>query len=363
MIKLLLEIIPRIIVLVSLQDLARGISSFANSDIAYMLQQNPIEVSALLVSLIAFFVAIATPKPMMYIVSAVALSIATRFSSPLISLQTFLILGILAVADHVKSVYRENQEKFVVIDRKDVVIAILLVAAITVVFIAIPFIMHNYIHNLLATAISLKASNSFIEALTSNPIFILVLTLAIGAVIYEVVAILPEVIIVYLEGPRNVAISVLKNRNDIDMYLVTPFTTIKSIALSLVFVPPIYGALDIAILSYVTTLLRLSPLYTTLVRGVIIFTVLTVVSYIIYRIDRRLELDVKSLAIASVIVLALVYISGVIYSLNCYGNTAEALTRPSIGSILEGAIHIYTTFYSDMFLFIESLLRLFGVAP
>lgn len=359
MIRLLLEVLPRVIVAVLLFNIVNTFTSTIGLDVLGSMVKAPIETVFLMASLILAIVSLVYPTPFIYVLAIVTYSIATRFSVSMISLEALLSIGAIAVADHLKSFYRNRQERFVEIGgRRTIVLTLISVATIFVVLIAVPLLANAYIAAVLPYNIAQKTSNNFLREIVVNPIFVLSFSLAIGIAIYRATTALPEVIAIYVGGSREVALETLKNRRDVDVYIETPLTIVKSLALSALFTPPVYEVVNMLILSSWQ-----SSIYAYLIRGAVATILFVAIGYAMYRLEKPIVLDPKTLLILSTVTLLLIYVGGFIVSYNMYKNVLYALTRPAIGYFMESISNTYIGFYSDILIFLDGISKLFGVAP
>ncbi|MEM0026467.1 MAG: hypothetical protein QXT53_00840 [Ignisphaera sp.] len=359
MIRLLLEVLPRIIVAVLLFSVANTFINTMDLNILGNIMRSPVETISLMVSLVLSIVLLVYPTSFIYVLALVSYSVATRLRVSMITPEALLSIGAIAIMDHLKSFYRNRQERFIEIGgRKTIASTFVPVIAVIAIIIAASLLANAYILSILPQNIAQKTSNSFVREIVVNPIFVLSFSLAIGVAIYRVATALPEVIAIYVGGSREVALKILKSRRDVDVYIGTPLTIVKSLALSALFTPPAYELVSMLILP-----LQQSSIYANLVRGAVATILFTVMGYAMYRLEKPIVLDLKTLLVLSIVTLLFIYVGGVILSYNMYRDVLNALTKPAIGYFMEGISNIYTGFYSDILIFLDGVSKLFGVAP
>lgn len=349
MIRLLLEVLPRVIIAVLLFNIVNTFAGTIGWDV---------ETVFLVASLVLAIASLVYPTPFIYVLTIVAYSIATRFSVSMISPEALLSIGVIAIVDHLKSFYRNRQEKFVEVGgRRTTISTLISVATIFVAIIAVPLLANAYIIAVLPHNIAQKTSSNFLREIAVNPIFVLSFSLAIGIAIYRVTTTLPEVIAIYVGMSREAALKTLKNRRDVDIYIEVPLTIVKSLALSALFTPPIYEVINLLILP------QQSSFYAELVRGAVAAILFVAIGYAMYRLEKPIVLDPKTLLLLSITTLLFIYIGSVILAYNMYRDVLNALTKPAVGYFMENISNIYTGFYSDILIFLDGVSKLFGVAP
>lgn len=358
MIRLLLEIVPRVIVAVLLFSVANTFINSIGWGILDKIKQELVETISLLASLALSIAALIYPTPLIYLLAIVSYSIATRFGVSITSPEALLSIGAMAAIDHLKSFYRNQQERFVEVGLRGIATTFLLVSAIIVLITAFAYLANAYLLSISPWMIASKTANSFLREIAVNPIFILSFSIAIGVAIYRIVTVLLEVIAIYVGGSREAAIRTLGSREDVDVYIEAPLTIVKSFALSAIFTPPIY-----TVISMFLPLPQLPSIYTEIVRGAIATIVFIAMGYAMYRLEKLIVLDPKALLALSLATLLLIYVGGVMESYSMYKNVFNALIAPSISRVIESVSGIYTSFYTDILILLEDIAKLFGVAP
>jgi len=353
MIRAVLEVLPRIIAAMLLINIAGDVYALATKNIFLIMKQAPVETIALTISFALALVSLIIPTPIAYVFALVSYSTATRFRVSFLTPAALLSIGALAVIDHVKSFYRSGQERFVKIGKMGYLGIVLSLAVTMAIIVSAPLFATTYLKTLiqyLQTSVS-KYGNTFLVAIASNPFFILSISLAIGVALYRIVTVLAEVVAFYVGGSRSTALMVLKSKRDVDIVMETPLTMVKSIVFSALFTPPIYS------------IVTLFPIDSNILRGVVASAIFIVIGYFMYRLERVVVIEPKTVLVLSTSMLIAIYIGGVAVSMEIYKNVLDALIKPSISTIMSRVANMYTSFYSDIILLFDELAKLFGVTP
>ncbi|MEM3948727.1 MAG: hypothetical protein QXM76_03955, partial [Zestosphaera sp.] len=171
--------------------------------------------------------------------------------------------------------------------------------------------------------------------LSANPLFPLMVAVAVGVALYKYMSSLSETAVVFLAKPRDLAMEKLKGTEDLDVWLKFPLTSVRNMLLALVFAPPLYYA-SIIVLEFVLQFLRFPlGILNIAVRALTLIVASAIVWMVVTKMFRGLELNVKIALILSLASAATMYVAGVYRSMRAVGLSVDAFLRPD----LLGTVH------------------------
>jgi len=371
---IILKLLPHLVVLISLFDLlvssARDFLNlvFSGLGILAILALDPLGGISKLIMFPLILITITIPSPITFslvfvIRSLSAMGIDLGFASRFIP-----ILLMLSALDVISKHYRKGQEAYVKYSKLWSSIPFLVFFVIPPIL--LPLAVQGYIGALINALVNATRRTLISGLLSINPLFLIAVAAVVGIVIYKSMSSILETVVVFLAKPREYAMDKLKNTEDIDVWLRLPLSSIRSLLLAMIFAPPIY---------YVSTLvIELSPWITSsialwlevsvkvaklILEALVLFIVSAIVWKVIDKTFKGPELNSKTVLILSLASLVSLYLLGVYNAINATGFSLDIFLRPD----LEGAARVvretYISYFTTIFLILELLLKIFGVAP
>ncbi|MEM1645306.1 MAG: hypothetical protein QXZ41_07965 [Ignisphaera sp.] len=374
MMYIILKLLPHLVVLISLFDLlvssARDFLNlvFSGLGILAILALDPLGGISKLIMFPLIIITITIPSPITFslvfvIRSLSAMGIDLGFASRFIP-----ILLMLSTLDVISKHYRKGQEAYVKYSKLWSSIPFLVFFVIPPIL--LPLAVQGYIGALINALVNAARRTLISGLLSINPLFLIAVAAIVGIVIYKSMSSILEIVVVFLAKPREYAMDKLKNTEDIDVWLRLPLSSIRSLLLAMIFAPPIY---------YVSTLvIKLSPWITSsiaswlevsvevtklILEALVLFIVSAIVWKVIDKTFKGPEFNSKTVLILSLASLVSLYLLGVYNTINATGFSLDIFLRPD----LEGAARViretYISYFTTIFLILELLLKIFGVAP
>jgi len=367
MLHLLFKALPRIAVLITLLDV---LTASANNFLRLLfnlpkampsLAANPVRAVAELAVFPLAVVSVAFPSPMTLSLVFVAQSISVMGVDPGFASRFLPTLLVLSILDVLSSHYRRGQEKYVRFS--NLLPSLPLLIAFIAPLVVVPIAAEGFTRSLLNAVVSSAGKTKILGLLSANPLFTLAVAVAIGVALYKYTSSLSETAVVFLAKPRDLAMEKLKRTEDLDVWLKFPLTSVRSMLLALVFAPPLYYALIIT-LEFLLQLLRF-PLKITAITAKILLlrSASEIVGGKVTRAFRGLELNVKRVLALSIASTVAIYVAGVYRSTQAVGLSVDALLRPDLLGVVERIGEVYISYYSTIFLILDHILKLLGVAP
>lgn len=367
MLHLLFKILPRIVILITLFDI---LTTSANNFLMLFLDIpkavlnlaiNPVKAVAGFIVFPIAVLSIAFPSPMMLSLVFVAQSISVMGVDPGFASRFLPTLLILSILDVFSSYYRRRQEKY--IRFSNLLSSLPLLITFITPLIVVPIAVESFTRSLLNAVVSSAEKTMILSLLSANPFFILTIAIAIGITLYKYTSSLSETAVVFLAKPRSLAIEKLKRSEDLDIWLMFPLTSVRSILLTLLFAPPLYYVLIIA-LEIFLQFFRFQLMIIDIIVKILLLIIASVIMWkIITKMFRGLELNVKVALALSLTSIAAIYLAGVYHSTQAIGLSLDAFLRPDILGVVERIGEVYISYYSTVFLALDYILKLFGVAP
>ncbi|MEM4486484.1 MAG: hypothetical protein QW116_04515 [Zestosphaera sp.] len=367
MLHLLFKALPRIVVLATLLDVLTASATnflrlaFDFPSVIRSLAVDPVRAVAGLAVFPLAVASVAFPSPMMLSLVFVARSISVMgvdlgFASRF--LPTLLVLSLL---DVFSSRYRRGQEKYV--RYSNLLLSLPLLVAFIAPLIIVPIAVEGFISALLNAVVSSAGKTQILGLLSANPLFPLMVAVAVGVALYKYMSSLSETAVVFLAKPRDLAMEKLKGTEDLDVWLKFPLTSVRNMLLALVFAPPLYYA-SIIVLEFVLQFLRFPlGILNIAVRALTLIVASAIVWMVVTKMFRGLELNVKIALILSLASAATMYVAGVYRSMRAVGLSVDAFLRPDLLGVVEHIGEVYISYYDTIFLTLDYLLKMVGVAP
>ncbi|MEM0453813.1 MAG: hypothetical protein QXO98_04070 [Sulfolobales archaeon] len=367
MLHLLFKALPRIAVLITLLDV---LTASANNFLRLLfnlpkampsLAANPVGAVAGLAVFPLAVVSVAFPSPMTLSLVFVAQSISVMGVDPGFASRFLPTLLVLSILDVLSSHYRRGQEKYVRFS--NLLPSLPLLIAFIAPLVVVPIAAEGFIRSLLNAIVSSAGKTKILGLLSANPLFTLAVAVAIGVALYKYTSSLSETAVVFLAKPKDFAMEKLKGTEDLDVWLKFPLTSVRSMLLALVFAPPLYYALIIT-LEFFLQLLRFPLKITTITAKILLLIIASAVVWgVITKTFRGLELNVKRALALSLTSIAVMYLAGVYRSIQAVGLSVDAFLRPDLLGVAGYIGEVYISYYDTIFLTLDYLLKMVGVAP
>ncbi|MEM1528129.1 MAG: hypothetical protein QXS62_05420, partial [Sulfolobales archaeon] len=229
--------------------------------------------------------------------------------------------------------------------------------------VVVPIAAEGFIRSLLNAIVSSAGKTKILGLLSANPLFTLAVAVAIGVALYKYTSSLSETAVVFLAKPRDLAMEKLRGSEDLDVWFRLPLTSFRSMLMALVFAPPLYHALITFLEPIWQRFEFTSELAEVLLKALLLLAVSAVVWRVMARTFRGLELNVKRVLALSIASTVAIYVAGVYRSTQAVGLSVDALLRPDLLGVVERIGEVYISYYSTIFLILDHLLKLLGVAP
>lgn len=369
--RILFEVIPRIISLLILWEcmdflLRYGTQLFKGFETLLLTPSSAIMNILTLVASVVAIATVVTASPLLYVVSLTLLAIAKGSAGTLVSFQSIVGLIAMLVMDHVKSVYREEQMKYVKYRRR--VLALISIATLCIGMSMLCIVVATYVTQFIMAMKALGmgvGGNHILSLLFSNPLVQIAIALVLIKLFYRLIVEGFDIVSLFLYPSKRVALNVLTSRRDIDVVISTPLQTLQSVIVSSFVAPPLYAVLYSVVLPLLKEYLPfVSVLESIVIRAVVAITIFILVSLAIKTISVDLLVgNVKRVLIASLTMLIAIYGASVTLTLQKAGDVVYALLNPDIDTLSKLVERVYTGYYLLFFYVLNALLQLVGVAP
>ncbi len=364
-VRLLLELAPRIIALLLLWSYIPSLLSIASTFTLY-LTLSPLIVKPLLtltVSILAV-ITIATASPLLYSVTVVLSMVLALYthSMPSIAISVVGLVALLAL-DTLKFTYRPKQ----VVRGLDLKRILASIAAIMVVTAALCILPSSYVATLVNGLVKYlsEAPSIVLRLLGSNPIFVLILSIAITIALYKIVTNIFDIVALFALPSRELALRALTMDKVLKASIEAPLKNLKVLVLASLIAPPLYAVVARVLLplvvSYVPFLATL--LYTKLGTIALIIIMYLLSIAIVRPIVTQLSVNPGRVLALSLTLLALIYVSGVVLSLYVTNDLWFSITHPRLDLVGNEMARVYVGFYTQFFYILEDLMRMIGAAP
>ncbi|MEM4863210.1 MAG: hypothetical protein QW706_08550 [Candidatus Nezhaarchaeales archaeon] len=367
MLHILFKALPRIAVLITLLDVLTASANnflrllFNFSKAVPSLAANPVRAVAELAVFPLAVLSVAFPSPMTLSLVFVAQSISVMGVDPGLASRFLPTLLVLSILDVLSSHYRKGQEKYVRFS--NLLPSLPLLVAFIAPLVVVPIAAEGFTRSLLNAVVSSAGKTKILGLLSANPLFTLAIAVAIGATLYKYTSSLSETAVVFLAKPRDLAMEKLRGTEDLDVWFRLPLTSFRSMLVALVFAPPLYHAL-ITLLEPIWQRFEFtSELAEVLLKALLLLAVSAVVWRVMARAFRGLELNVKRVLALSIASTVAIYVAGVYRSTQAVGLSVDALLRPDLLGVVERIGEVYISYYDTIFLILDHILKLLGVAP
>jgi len=210
-----------------------------------------------------------------------------------------------------------------------------------------------------------KAPSTVLKLLISNPVSVLLLSIALTVALFLLIVNIFEVATLFILPSRELSIKALTSPKAINVVIDAPLRTIKTLILASLLAPPIYAALTRVIIPYLSVQL---PLLYAFISSRIGAAILAIVVFLISALLVRpmmmsVGINPERAFAASLIVAGMIYASGVVASFMATGSVRYSLLHPDLKVVGSAMASIYVGFYAQFFYILEDLLRMLGVAP
>ncbi|ADM27687.1 hypothetical protein Igag_0870 [Ignisphaera aggregans DSM 17230] len=363
--RIVLEIAIRITIAFVLWEYIAKLYNLLTGFDIYMFMHMDIESKArfILMSLASVFalVSLITANITLFIATIVIGSIAEGLAGSTPIYIALVYLPIVLSLDTIKNLYRDGQEKGIRIDMKKMVLGAIYTIVIVGVSMFIAYLSARYIATLTTPIPATSSRLAF--AITTNPLYLLAIATAISIILYMVTTSLFDIAITYIYPSRQIALKTLLNRDDIDINLVPPLSTIKSFVIASIIAPLLYAAIYSSILDRIASQYIANQILLLVIRVFVAIIIFISIGLIFNRIEKGLSYNPKTIFLTSIAILLLIYGAAVYGSYAVYRDPIYSFLHPDISMVTQYASSIYHNYYILFIEFIEIIPKLFGAVP
>jgi len=363
--RIVLEIAIRIAIAFVLWEYIAKLYNFLMGFDIYMFMYMDIESKArfIFMSLASIFAlaSLITANIILFTATIIIGSIAEGLvgSTPIYIVLVYL--PIVFSLDTIRNLYRDGQGIGIEIDMKKMVLGAIYTINIVEMSMFIVYLSARYIA-ILTTPIPVTTSR-LAFAVTTNPLYLLAIATAISISLYMITTSIFDVAITYIYPSRQIALKALLNRNDIDINLVPPLSTIKSFIISSIIAPLLYASIYSSILDRIASQYIANQILLLVVRVFIAVIIFISIGIIFNRIEKGLSYNPKTVFLTSVAILLLIYGAAVYCSYTVHRDLIHSFLHPDISMVTQYASSIYNNYYVLFIEFIEIMPKLFGAVP
>ncbi len=366
--RIMLEIVIRVIILFILWEYIAMLYRFVSSYSIYMLLHMDLDSLAKLILIVisstSALVSLLFANITTFFIAIITRSIVEGLIGYGSAYRVLIYLSLILILDTIRSFYRDGQERSVRIEMKKMFSGVISLTIIILAIVFTSYLLAQYVNSLTSSIQVTYTRLSF--AITSNPLYLLAISIAIAVIMYRIILSIFDVTITYLYPSRQIALKVLLNEYDLDIHIVPPLSSIKGLVVASIVAPILYAIIYNFILdTIISSISRLAMDQNILfaIRICIAIAIFISMGIIFNRFEKGLIYSPKTILILSVAILLLIYGVGVYNTYISYRDIVQSILHPNIDALLHYITSIYYNFYILFIELIDILPKLFGVAP